>query len=197
MLQAIIMYQSTNVLISNVSGPNDVTAYNISYKLISVTTMVFNIILGPLWPAFTDAYTKKDYDWMSNVYQKMIKLYLLSACALVLMVVLSPIIYNIWIGNRANIPLTMTIAVAIYILVNNWLSLQVLLINGIGTIQLQLYMCLIGMFLHIPLSLVLGKYIGAYGVLSSLIIITIIYSMFMTLQIKKILRKKAVGIWIK
>ena len=69
-IQVIVFYQSTNILISNVSGPEDVTSYNIVYKYIGVSSMIFQIILAPLWPAFTDAFTRKDYQWMKNIYNK-------------------------------------------------------------------------------------------------------------------------------
>ena len=82
-------------------------------------------------------------------------------------------------------------------MIHSWDALQVQLINGIGTIKLQTYVTLIGLVLHIPLSLCLGQYIGAIGVVISMIIINIIYSSFFTIQISKLLNKKAKGIWIK
>ena len=74
-IQMIVLYQSTNILISNISSPIDVTSYNLAYKYISIALMLFNIILGPIWPAFTDAYTKKDYAWMNDVYRRMVQIY--------------------------------------------------------------------------------------------------------------------------
>lgn len=196
-IQVVILYQCTNILISNVSGPNEVTAYNIAYKYLGVAMMIYTIILSPLWPAFTDAYTKKDFTWMKNIYGKMVKLYFASAVALILMVAISPIIYHLWIGEKANIPLLMTCCVAIYMLIHSWDTLQVQLINGIGTIKLQTYVTTIGLILHIPLSLCIGQYIGAIGVVISMIIINIIYSSFFTIQISKLLNQKAKGIWAK
>lgn len=194
-IQVVILYQCTNVLISNVSGPNEVTAYNIAYKYLGVAMMIYTIILSPLWPAFTDAYTKKDFIWMKNIYKKMIKLCFASAVALILMVLISPFVYQLWIGGKANIPLSMTCCVATYMLIHSWDTLQVQLINGIGAIKLQTYVTTIGLILHIPLSLCLGQYIGAIGVVISMIIINIIYSLFFTLQISKLLNQKAKGIW--
>lgn len=196
-IQVVILYQCTNILISNVSGPNEVTAYNIAYKYLGVAMMIYTIILSPLWPAFTDAYAKKDFTWMKNIYRKMIKLYIASAVVLMFMALISPFVYHLWIGEKANIPLLMTCCVAIYMMIHSWDALQVQLINGIGTIKLQTYVTLIGLVLHIPLSLCLGQYIGAIGVVISMIIINIIYSSFFTIQISKLLNKKAKGIWIK
>lgn len=196
-IQVVILYQCTNILISNVSGANEVTSYNIAYKYLGIAMMVYTIILSPLWPAFTDAYTKKEFQWMRNIYKKMSYFFFVSAIGVVCMVLLSPFVYQVWIGEKANIPLGLTVAVAIYMIIYSWNSLQVQLINGIGAIKLQTYVTIIGLVLHIPLSLFLGKYIGASGVVCSMIIINIIYLSFFTIQIRKILNQKAKGIWIK
>ena len=196
-LQILILAQATNFLISNISGPLDVTAYNIAHKYFSVGMMVFNIILNPLWPAFTDAYTKRDYQWMNNVYMKMRNLYMLLAGAIILMIIISPIAYKIWIGNKAIIPFEMTLTVAIYTLVLTWCALQNYLINGIGCIKLQTIVSVFCIIIHLPLSYFLGFYLSGIGVIISLIIIYIAFGFIMTIQIKKVLNQKASGIWIK
>ena len=196
-IQVVVLYQCTNILISNVAGPNDVTAYNIAYKYLSVAMMLYTIILSPLWPAFTDAYTKKDFAWMRNIYKKMTYVFFVSAICVVVMVLISPFVYKIWIGEKAVIPYVMTLAVALYMIIHSWDSLQVQLINGIGAIKLQTYVTVIGLVVHIPLSLFLGKYVGAAGVVCSMIVINIIYVSFFTTQIRKILFQKAKGIWVQ
>lgn len=196
-MQVVILYQCTNILISNVSGPEDVTAYNIAYKYIGISMMAYTIILTPLWPAFTDAYTKHDYTWMRNVYKKMTKVYFMSVGVMLLMLAISPIVYKIWIGDKADVPFAVTLWICVYMLIYNWDSLQVNLINGIGTVRLQTYVTMIGLVVHIPLAVCLGKYagMGAIGVVMSMIVINFIYSIFFTIQINRLLSNKAQGIW--
>ena len=196
-IQMIVLYQATNILISNVSSPSDVTSYNIAYKYIGVASMTFNIILAPLWPAFTDAYMKNDWSWMKQIYGKMRKVYAILLGGVILMVILSPVAYKLWIGDRAIIPLTMTVVVALFVIVHAWDAFQIILINGIGKVKLQTYITLVGLICHIPLSLLLGKHIGAIGVVISMVIINIIYSIVFTIQLHKLLNKKALGIWNK
>lgn len=101
-IQVLILYQCTNLLITNISGPDQVTTYNIAYRYLSVGMILYFILLSPLWPAFTDAYVKKDFVWMNGVYRRMCKIYLASVLLLLLMVVFSPIVYEIWIGNKVT-----------------------------------------------------------------------------------------------
>ena len=196
-IQIVVLYQCTNILISNLSGPTDVTSYNIAYKYITISMMILAIIMAPLWPAFTDAYTKQDYAWMKKVYHKMCKLWVVLAIIVILMIFASPIVYKLWIGNKAHIPLMMTVLIGMYAIVHSWNVIQTNMINGIGTIKLQTRMTLLGLIAHIPFSLFLGKYISYYGVIMSMIVINSIYSAVFTIQIRKILNKTASGLWLK
>ena len=196
-MQFLVTNQMTNFLISHVSSPESVTSFNIAYKYIGIVSMFFIIITDPLWPAFTNAYTQKDYIWMNKVYSKMATLRNLLELSIIILVVISPFVYQIWIGDKASIPLEMTIAVSIYYMTQIWTLLNIMLINGIGTIKLQTYFAIGVSIIHIPLSLLLGRYINELGVLTSLILLSLVYAIFSSIQIKKVLSQKASGIWNK
>lgn len=194
-IQVVVLYQSTNILISNVSSPNEVTTYNIAYKLLSCAMMLYNLITTPLWPAYTDAYTRGEFDWMKNMKKKMQKILCLSIIGCIIITLLSSPIYHIWIGDSVVVPFEMTMMVAIYVAVYCWMNLNGTLLVGMGKIRVHTMMAVLGMICHIPLSLCLGKYLGAYGVLISLISINLLYAIVMNVQVKKILNKKAYGWW--
>lgn len=194
-LQMIVLYQATNILISHIAGPESVTQYNISYKLLNVIVMVYSIILNPLWPAFTDAHAKQDYAWMKRTYRKMQQIYILLCAMVTLVVVLSPQLIRLWVRDMVEVPLVLTICIAIYTLIHCWVSLQAILINGTGKVKLQSRVIVIGLMLHIPISLFLGQYIGIFGVVVSMSAINIIYASVFTTQIRRILSNTATGIW--
>jgi O-antigen/teichoic acid export membrane protein len=159
--------------------------------------MLYNIVLAPLWPSFTEAYAIKDFTWMRSIYKKMIKIFALTAFIIMVMVLVSPWVYDIWLRDKLEIPLAMTISIGVYTLINAWDLLQVTMINGIGRIKLQMYLTLAGTIVHIPLSFFIGSYVGALGVVYSMSIVVFVYSLFFTIQIRKIISNKATGIWIK
>lgn len=196
-IQVVVLYQSTNILISNVSSPLDVTSYNIAYKYLNVAMMVYTIITAPLWPAYTDAYVKKDFAWMRRVRNKMIKVFLLSALACVVMVIFSSDVYRIWIGNKAEIPWEMTVLVALYVIVYCWMNLNGTILVGMGIVKIETILVVVGMVIHIPLSLCLSKFLGAYGVLISMIAINLMYAAVFNIQVVKVLGQKAKGIWLQ
>lgn len=194
-IQVVVFFQTTNFLISNISSPETVSVYNIAYKYLSVATMLLTIVMNPFWPAFTDAKAKSDYQWMKSIYQKLSKLFILFLAGVLTMVILSPVAYELWIGSKLHIPMSWTLLIAIYTIINCWDSLHVYIINGLGILKLQTYVVMIGIIFHIPFSYVLSTYFDAKGVIVSMIIITSIYSIFFTIQVRKYMHGKAVGIW--
>lgn len=196
-IQVVIFFQTTNFLISNISSPETVSVYNIAYKYLGVAMMLFTIVMNPFWPAFTDAKAKGDIPWMKKIYSKLKFLYLLFLVGVILMVVFSPVAYDLWIGPKLDIPMVWTLLIAGYTVVNCWDSLHVYIINGLGILKLQSYVVLIGIFVHVPLSYILSYFVGAKGVILSMTAITMIYSILFTIQVNKYLKGNATGIWGK
>jgi O-antigen/teichoic acid export membrane protein len=110
--------------------------------------MAYTIITTPLWPAYTDAYTRGDYDWMIKTRNKMKTILLLSILGCFILVVLSQPIYHIWIGNKVNIPYTMTLLVALYVSAYCWMNFNGTLVVGIGKIQVETIIVIFGMLSH-------------------------------------------------
>ena len=196
-IQYIVYYQTTNFLISNFAGATEVTIYNIAYRYMNIVTMLFGIIVTPLWPAFTEAFVKNDYNWMNIIFKKMIKLYWFLNLLIILMLILSPIAYQIWVGDKVLIPFALTLIIALYVSVTNWATLNVYVINGSGKIKLQTYVTVIGMFVFIPLAILLASNMGTYGVISSILIVNIILAIIYSIQVTKMLSNRATGIWNK
>lgn len=196
-IQLLILFQTTNFLISYLSGPESVTQYNIAYKYFGTGMMIFYIIISPFWPAFTDAYTKRDFVWMNNIYDRLCRLFFIVLICILFMLTICGYVYTLWIGDDVDIPVIMSVGIAIFMIIQSWFTLQINLINGIGSVYLQTIISIIGMVLHIPLSLFLGHFYGAMGVVYSMTLITLVYSVVFTIQLRKILSERASGIWLR
>ncbi|WP_301910858.1 oligosaccharide flippase family protein, partial [Bacteroides congonensis] len=71
----LFLFQSNNIIISNIIGPEAVPEYYIVNKYLSILLFAFTIITTPFWSAVTDAYTKKDIAWIKNVKSKLVRIY--------------------------------------------------------------------------------------------------------------------------
>lgn len=196
-IASLVLYQMINILISRLCGPEQVTNYNVAYKYLSVALMVVNIILAPLWSAFTDAYVKRDIQWMKNIYRRLMKMFLLSSICIVMMVVISPWIYQLWIGDNVSIRIDVSILVGIYILIAVWGNIHGTLINGMGKIRFQLWYSVAIMLFFLPLALLLGNALNLVGILLSMILVNVPGIIGGRYQVIRLINGQAKGIWNK
>ncbi len=196
-LQAVVVFQTTNFLISYVSSPESVTSYNIAYKYLGITTFIFANFMSSLWPAYTDAYTKGDYGWMISIKRKMDKILLCCCVFCILAAVCAQPVYCIWIGDKVSIPPLMTWSVCAYIMAYCYMTLNGTLIIGVGKIYLETLVVTVGMILYIPMSLWLSGIFREYGILLSLVVMNLFYAIIFNIQLVKILNRTASGVWNK
>ena len=196
-IAALVLYQMINILISRMCGPDEVTNYNVVYKYFTVLTMVVNIVLAPIWSAFTDAYVKNDVKWMSNIYNKLIKLFTLSVIVALILVVISPIVYDLWVGDSINVSYTTTSLVGLYVVVGVWGNIHSTILNGMGKIRFQVLYSVVIMILFIPLAMVLGHYLKLPGILLAMILVNVPGFFFGRYQVIGLMNKTVSGIWTK
>ena len=196
-ISGIMIYSMSNIIITQILGPAEVVPYNISYKYFNTAIMFFIIIMTPFWSGFTDAYSKEDFEWIKNTMRKLNYISVGFMVIIFLMIIFANIIFKLWIGNLVKIPFLLTLFMGMYVMVLSWGTPFVFFINGVGKIKLQLYTSLIAGVINIPLAIYFVKYIklGAMGVIISILVLNIIAAIIYPIQYKKIINKKAQGIW--
>ena len=194
-ISVIIIFQTSNFIISQTCGPEDVTMYNIAYKYFSIAYMIFYIIISPFWTAFSDAYTKQDYFWMRRTLKKLQYIAIVINLFVIIMLFLSKIAYNLWIGDIIVIRTNVSILIAVYFVTYIYHALYVQLINGMGKIKLQLFVVLFGAIFNIPLALFLGRKFGVEGVVAASIVFNLVILLYAPRQTYLLLQNKATGIW--
>ncbi|CAN5805666.1 O-antigen export protein [soil metagenome] len=196
-IASIIFYETSNLIIAQIFGPEQVTSYNIAYKYFSIIPMVMSIIMTPFWSAFTEAWVNKDINWIKNTVKRLRSLWLLLSIATLLMLACSAFVYKIWVGGNIIVPLTLSASIASYVIINAWNVIYSQFVNGVGKIKLQLYLALVGSMINIPLAIFLAKSLGIYGVVLSTTIISIVTAIISPIQYNKIINNRAQGIWAK
>jgi O-antigen/teichoic acid export membrane protein len=192
---ALIIYQTDNIIITRVIGPEAVTTFNIAYKLFSTLTLLFTIVVNPYWAAVTDAYAKKDLRWIRDSMQKMKKIWLgLSIIAFVFFI-FSDSIYKMWVGKSIVIDRSLSLSMAIYVVACVWQIMHAYMLNGTGKIKLQLYMLIITAVINIPMSVYLGRAYGLNGIVNANTFSLVVMDIVFTIQCKKLINQTAKGIW--
>ena len=193
----LVIFQIINVVISRELGPESVTEYNIAHKYFNIAYSVMGIILMPFWTAFTDAYHKNDYVWMRKTKGVLEKIWLCEVIAVALMVIIAPWFYKIWIGDKVSVGTALTIGMAVFLLVQSIGAVYTHLINGVGTIRIQLMVYVVFAVISWPLMQYSCRLYGLVGILVAPSLVYMVQAILGKIQIEKILNKTNTGIWNK
>lgn len=196
-IAGIIIFASSNFVISNVVSPAQVTPYQVAYRYFSLTMMIFTVIGVPFWSATTDAYERGDIDWIKKSMKRLHMILIAIFCALVLMVVVANFVYRIWVGSDIIVPMSLTIGMALYLMIVITSLCYSYFLNGFGFLRLQLITTIISAIIYIPLAIALGHRFGTTGIVIALCIMNTPGVIVNMIQYNKIVNNKASGIWKK
>lgn len=196
-LGSLVLYQTSNIIIANVLGHEDVAVYNVVYKYFTALFMLLSVILNPYWTGFAEAFGLGDYNWLSKNMQKLRKIFLLFILLCLIGLIVSPYVFQIWIGERLIVPFNVTLAVSGYFLSFFWLNIHMMLINGVGKLRISVFVIIIASIVNVPFSIYLGQFWGLIGIVTANSSILIILGVIAYVQTQKIIYQKAEGIWFK
>lgn len=198
-LALLVIHSGNNLLISQFVDPASVPSYSLSYQLFSYTMMAYTIIIGPLWSAYTEAWRIGDVEWIRHTIKRIRHLFYLFVIGCLLMVICSPLIFRIWIGDSADVPILMSLAVAIMVLLDMWIRIYDYFINGVGKIRIQMIVNVVMACINIPMAYVFSVKcgFGAIGVVMASIVSYSISAIISPVQAKKLLSGTAEGLWNK
>lgn len=196
---SLIVYTTDNLIIAQLFDPSEVTYYNIAYKYFITISLVFGVILNPFWSAFTEAYVKGDFAWIKNMMVKLMKFWAIFAVIIVFMFLISGLVYKKWIGPEIEIPILLSLFMALFSILNMWNNIFSYFLNGVGKIRLQLYFAIFAGITNIPLSIILAKNLGlrSAGVILATCISLLFGTILAPVQYLKIIGNKSKGIWDK
>ena len=202
-ISMLIMFQSSNVIISYFFGPAEVTPYNIAYRLFSVIGMLFSIIIAPFQVAFTEAWVMKDIKWVKKTNNSLLQVWIGFLILSVFLYFISDPFFDFWIGeekmNSIIISKKLKLLLILYFLLVSFGGIFNMFINGVAMVKVQMYSHILGALLYIPLTYFFIKYLnwGVESVVISAILSNFYHPIVAPLQYFKIINNRAFGIWNK
>ena len=187
----VIQWQMANFLIIRYFGAVSVTEYNIAYKYFSILTMAWGILNTPVWAAVTDAIAKGDFGWIRNAINNFLKLFVLFTLAGILMLIVSPWVYDFWVGDKVAISFTLSAALLLYNVLNMFSGIFIAVVNGSGQLKIQMYACLFSPILYLVCFFLFTKVFdcGILSVIMAAIIANYNGLILAPMQCKIILKK--------
>jgi O-antigen/teichoic acid export membrane protein len=198
-LASIFMFTSNTILVAHLFGPNEVTTFSLVNKLFNIPIIGFSIIMTPLWAGFGEAYFRDEIDWIKKIVRKLISFWFLTSLFVFAFIFVFPLVLSIWVHQQIEASFILVAFSATFVILNNWCSIFVLFINGIGKIRIQFFGSIFLSLASIPLSLFFCKSLemGSEGVLLSNIICILPGAFLAPYQYYLLVNKKATKIWNK
>jgi O-antigen/teichoic acid export membrane protein len=199
-LAAIIQYQTANIIIARNFGTADVTSYNVVYKYFGIPYMIFNIFLVPFWSASTEAYQKKEIDWIRNGVRRYNQLGLLMLFGTLIMLLFSSPFYRLWLGEgKVTIAFSLSLWGFVYFNVMMFGGKYVQFLNGISALRIQFITSIISPVLYLGIVMVLIKvfHVGVYSIFIGAILASFNGYILAPIQYHMVVNKNKGGIWVK
>jgi len=193
----LVIYGSSNLFIIQFCGPSSVTVYNIAYKYFNLIAIAYTIVISPMWNAYTDAYVKGEIQWISHTFNHALKMWGITVVGGLIMLAISGVFYHLWIGESVVIPFGVSASVLAYISMFNLNNCATSLLNGLNIIRVQIYTSFLFTAFFLIVIILLGKYFGFIGIISSMAISYGLMSMIHLYQCRLLITQKAKGIWKK
>ena len=194
----LVMFSSSNIILTQVINPSEVAVFNIARQYYSLPLMLFSIVLLPFWSAITEAYANDELDWINKTLTKLFYFGVFFCFTLIVLFLIEDFVLDLWIKNRVEISLSVSLSIIILNICTILLSPYSHFINGVGKLNLSLYVVIFKTIVFLPTAILMTRILGSPGLIITLLIINVIPSSIIELlQFKKIINRNAKGIWNK
>lgn len=193
----LVIFGSANVFISHYCGPEQVTVYNVAYKVFNILIIAYTILIAPLWNAYTDAATKEDYAWIKKTFGRSLMMWVLTVIGGIVLLSISAWIYKLWIGEEVEVPFSVSLCVFAYVSVFNLNNCLTYLINGLNRIRIQIITSIAATVIYLIAVLLIRDNYGIEGISLAMVVSYLLMTTVHFYQCYLFVNNKAKGIWNK
>ncbi len=168
---AVVVFSSDNIIVSHYLGASEVTPYSVTWRVAGLAAMLQSLIFPALWPAYAEAYARQDYLWIKRTFLATMKgiLALNLICALGL-VCFGRGFIGLWAGATALPGAHLVLAMALWIIVNGFMSVESCLLAALNRTRGQGVLSIGAAVLNVVLSIALVRSLGALGVIGGTVL---------------------------
>jgi O-antigen/teichoic acid export membrane protein len=174
-----IGYQTDNLILAQVLGPDSVTTYAVTNRLFMIVPAILFLIMIPLWPVYGEAAARGDVQWIKKTLNRSLLIALgLTIPANLLLVIFSRPLLRVWVGPQIVPSLLLLTGLATWTIVANGVCVPLAMFcNGVGFIRVQAICSAFMAVSNVLLSIYLTRRIGISGVVFGSILSQVIFVM--------------------
>lgn len=189
-ISGLIAFQSDYLIIAHYLGPESVAVYAVAFKLFTIPSIILSLFLNALWPAYAEAKSRGDKEWVYKSFMRSLKLSSSIAVPISsVTLIYGPWIINQWVGNEINATWDLLMGLFFWSLLNMLGGNFAALMNGLSVIKFQTIASVAMAAVNIMLSIWLVNIIGVSGVVwGSVLSLTLILYLPSTLYLRQYFR---------
>lgn len=175
-LAVIVGFQSDNIIIARILGVEAVAGYDVALKLSTLPAMFIGLVVVAQWPAYGEALTRGDSDWIRHTFIRTIRLSLLFAVPFALVLLTwGDTLIRVWAGPEVVPSRALITGMSIWSVLLVLGSVVAALLNGLHVVKFQAINALLMATANILLSIYL---VGRIGVLGAIVGTISAYTIF-------------------
>lgn len=164
-LASAVSFSSDNLVIARILGPRAVAQYAVPCKLFSLVNIVISFLVSPLWPAYGEALSRRDYLWIrKTLFRSLILVTGVSISLGTLLVIFGSRIIHVWVGSAIQTSPLLLAGLGVWSVVGAISPAFAVFFNGLSIVRFQLLVAALGSLSNIALSIFLTHRIGVSGV---------------------------------
>jgi O-antigen/teichoic acid export membrane protein len=180
------------IIISNRLNVAAVTDYSILNRMISIPTTLITFYLLPLWPAYSDAYNHKDYEWIKRSYKRNNYIVLGYSVVVALTIIFGgKLLIKWWLRNSTFIPDTKLILCFVSFMVLAFWNAQLsVILNALSKFKSQAVWGLILGLLAVVICYSFAKTLNVQGIVIVISIALGIRCLIMRAEVSKVINNE-------
>ncbi len=137
-LATLLALNSDFFVLAHYLGPDDVAQYSTAQRMFTLILVSQAILLGPLWPAYGEAFARKDHQWIRKTLVRSVTRGVTLAAALSMPLILfaGPIL-RIWTKQAIEVPIMTLCGFAAWTVLSGYGSALAMLMNGANQLKVQ------------------------------------------------------------
>jgi O-antigen/teichoic acid export membrane protein len=190
-IATLLLFQTDNVIIARWLGPEQVTPYNVAWRLFSYTTLLQIVVFPYLWPAYAEAFARRDLAWIRRTFRLNAWAAVVAGLLLSLPLVLAgrPLI-RAWAGESAVPPASLLLWMAAWSVVYGGMSAVACLLNGSGQVRGLTVSASLTAVTNLALSILFARRFGLPGVMAGTVVAYLLFSVVpVSLEARRVVRR--------
>ena len=140
-LAVAVSFSADNFIIARTLGAVNVPAYSVPQRMFSLISLFVAMLVSPLWPAYGEAISRGDINWVRRTLSRSLLLAFGGAClASTALFLLSRRLIFWWVGSHITPPSFLLLGLAVWTVIDCCGSTLAMFMNGASIMRFQIVM---------------------------------------------------------